>query len=121
MSIPFHQEFEELNLRFYVRRFSGQEWRRGVVFIKEIVPKAAVAAVARICYHENYVSLPMRHHLELGPDHAPAGAEYPWEVHQRWNHLKAKTSGEPRMPPTCLLEAYSPAHYSADARPKDAC
>src|ERR1700722_15876019 len=37
--IPFHTEFEEINLRFYVRRSVGSETRRGVVFIGEIVPK----------------------------------------------------------------------------------
>jgi len=119
MSIPFHQEFEELNLRFYVRRFSGQEWRRGVVFIKEIVPKAAVAAVARICYHENYVSLPMRHHLEMGPAHAPARAEYAWKFNQRWNHLKAKTSGESRMPVPGSLEEFITEHYWGYAAQKE--
>ena len=45
--VPFHQDFEEVNLRFYVRRFSGDDWRRGVVFVKEIVPKPAIAFIAR--------------------------------------------------------------------------
>src|SRR5262245_60741200 len=45
--------FEEVNLRFYVRRRAPEGWRRGVVFVKEIVPKAAVAAVARWVYNEN--------------------------------------------------------------------
>ena len=36
--IPLHRHFDEVNLRFYVGRRPGDEWRRGVVFIKEIVP-----------------------------------------------------------------------------------
>lgn len=52
--IPFHVDFEEVNLRFYVRRETGDEVRRGVVFIKEIVPRAAIASVARIVYGEPY-------------------------------------------------------------------
>lgn len=38
MGLPllFHRQFEEVNLRFYVRRFNRDEWRRGVVFIKEL-------------------------------------------------------------------------------------
>lgn len=52
--IPFHINFEEVNLRFYVVRKTGEEVRRGVVFVKEIVPKAAIAAVARTLYGEPY-------------------------------------------------------------------
>src|SRR5262249_56869663 len=58
--VPLHRNFEEVNLRFYVRRFSGEESRRGVVFLKEIVPRSAIAAIARVFYNENYVALPMR-------------------------------------------------------------
>src|SRR5260370_4824395 len=56
-SIPFHQRFEEVNLRFYVRRSA----RRGVVFIRELVPKCAVAAVARLVFQENYSRASMSH------------------------------------------------------------
>jgi uncharacterized protein len=58
LPIPFHRNFEEINLRFYVRRRADDGWRRGVVFIKEIVPRAAVALAARCLYNENYVALP---------------------------------------------------------------
>src|SRR6185503_21168451 len=59
LKFPFHSSFEEVNLRFYVRRKTDEGWRRGVVFIKEIVPRPAIAAVARLVYNENYVALPM--------------------------------------------------------------
>ncbi|MDH3674634.1 MAG: DUF2071 domain-containing protein, partial [Anaerolineae bacterium] len=59
--IPFHTNFEEVNLRFYVRRQSPEGYRRGVVFIKEIVPKIAIAKIARAIYNENYIAIPMRH------------------------------------------------------------
>src|SRR5271165_5937221 len=58
LPIPLHADFEEVNLRFYVRRKQGNEDRRGVVFVAEIVPKRAVAEVARLAYGENYISLP---------------------------------------------------------------
>ncbi len=64
-SIPFHRNFDEVNLRFYVRRRERGEVRRGVVFIKEIVPRWAIAYVARNVYNERYVALPMRHHIEF--------------------------------------------------------
>src|SRR5882762_2754874 len=50
VAVPWHSEFEEVNLRFYVHRSSGTERRRGVVFIKEIVPKPAIALTARLLY-----------------------------------------------------------------------
>ena len=58
VKIPFHSNFEEINLRFYVRFNSQGQWKRGVVFIKEIVPKKAIAFVARSIYNENYIALP---------------------------------------------------------------
>ena len=48
LPIPFHRNFEELNLRFYVRRRAEGGWRRGVVFIREVVPRRAIAIVARV-------------------------------------------------------------------------
>jgi uncharacterized protein YqjF (DUF2071 family) len=69
LGFPFHRHFEEVNLRFYVRRKVGNEWRRGVVFIQEIVPRRAIAWMARILYNENYIARPMSHRNEpAGPD-----------------------------------------------------
>src|ERR1051325_6931458 len=62
-SVPFHSEFEKINLRFYVHRTVGNEIRRGVVFIKEIVPKPAIVLTARLVYGENYVSLPTKNRV----------------------------------------------------------
>ncbi|MCB9261021.1 MAG: DUF2071 domain-containing protein [Flavobacteriales bacterium] len=58
IKIPFHVHFEEVNLRFYVKRFDNGIWKRGVVFIKEIVPKRALTFVANTVYNENYEILP---------------------------------------------------------------
>lgn len=59
--IPFHTSFEEVNLRFYVRYKDNDKWKRGVVFIKEIVPKRALTFVANTIYGENYETMPMSH------------------------------------------------------------
>ena len=64
LPIPLHRDFEEVNLRFYVRRKSADTWRRGVVFIRELVPRPAIALVARAFYGENYISVPMKHEIE---------------------------------------------------------
>lgn len=61
LKIPFHINFEEVNLRFYVKRYENGEWKRGVVFIKEIVPKSAITFVANTLYKENYETCKMSH------------------------------------------------------------
>jgi uncharacterized protein YqjF (DUF2071 family) len=68
--IPFHRTFEEVNLRFYVRRTVDGEVRRGVTFLRELVPRSAIALVARLTYNEPYRALPMRHRIDV----ATAGA-----------------------------------------------
>jgi uncharacterized protein YqjF (DUF2071 family) len=96
--IPFHRNFEEVNLRFYVRYKGPEGWRRGVAFIKEIVPRFAIAAVARGVYNENYVSLPMRHTLEREGDIFPTNGgtvEYGWRFQDQWHSMKAIASGPP--------------------------
>ncbi|WP_312992738.1 DUF2071 domain-containing protein [Chryseobacterium flavum] len=60
LAIPFHRNFEEVNLRFYVKRKENGLWKRGVVFIKEIVPKPALSFVANTIYKENYHAMPMK-------------------------------------------------------------
>ena len=82
LAVPFHADFDEVNLRFYVRRTAGTEDRRGVAFIAEIVPKWAVAKIARLAYGENYICLPMRHCVNM--DGAIKTAEYEWEFNGAW-------------------------------------
>ena len=91
-AVPFHQNFDEVNLRFYVRRRVGTTWRRGVVFVKEIVPRRAIAAVARYVYNERYIALPMRH--SLPPQPLQGGRfEFAWRVAAIWTGFAAETSG----------------------------
>ena len=52
IKFPFHTNFDEVNLRFYVRYNDNGEWKRGVVFIKEIVPKVMITFVANTLYNE---------------------------------------------------------------------
>ena len=61
IKVPFHVNFEEVNLRFYVRRKEGTQWKRGVVFIKELVPKPAITFVANTIYKEHYETVRMDH------------------------------------------------------------
>jgi uncharacterized protein len=121
LPIPFHQNFEEVNLRFYVRHKSGAEWRRGVVFIKEIVPRWAIATVARVVYNENYASMPMRHRLDLeaGTIQPDGLVEYGWRYQGEWNHLRAKTQGASQLLIAGSEEEFITEHYWGYAAQKD--
>ena len=85
-AIPFHRNFEEVNLRFYVRRKSSDGWKRGVVFIKEIVPRSMIALVARYVYNEPYIGLSMSHQIETRADGLHA-VQYNWRFDGRQNSL----------------------------------
>src|SRR4051812_37339218 len=61
VKVPFHINFEEVNLRFYVRYKEAEIWKRGVVFIQEIVPLPALTFVANTIYQEHYQTRPMKH------------------------------------------------------------
>lgn len=78
IAAPFHGGFEEVNLRFYVRRKTEGGFRRGVAFVKELVPRRLVAFVARRVYHENYVTVPMAHAIDSCADGAPSRVAYSW-------------------------------------------
>lgn len=92
-SIFGHKSFPEVNLRFYVRRFEDGEWKRGVVFIKEIVPKRMITLVANTLYGEKYQTLPMRHQWDVLENEQRI--EYEWKVNNKWNYLRVKTGLEP--------------------------
>jgi uncharacterized protein YqjF (DUF2071 family) len=117
--IPFHRNFEEVNLRFYVRRFTGEEWRRGVVFVKEIVASVAIATTARLAYNENYVVMEMGHRIEkLASDGRPS-ALYRWRFHEKWSHLQVIGDGEPYLPAAGSLEEFVTDHHWGYTRQRD--
>src|SRR5215471_20900421 len=89
LPIPFHRDFEEVNLRFYVRRRTNEGWRRAVVFIRELVPRAAIAMVARVLYGENYVAVPMSHRIAVvgEGDAAIRQVSYRWRFEGREHEI----------------------------------
>jgi uncharacterized protein YqjF (DUF2071 family) len=109
VAVPLHSDFDEVNLRFYVRRKESNESRRGVVFIAEIVPKQAVATMARLVYGENYICLPMKH--RICTDGPKKTVEYQWQVKNQWCHLTAQAMGAPELPREASLEQLITEHY----------
>lgn len=119
--IPFHRNFSEVNLRFYVRRRTGDNWRRGVVFIKEIVPLPAVTLVARKVYNENYITLAMQHRVNLpGSTQVDRGSvSYSWKWQERWMELCAETSGVAQPIGSGSEEEFITEHYWGYTRQRD--
>lgn len=109
IAIPFHTTFEEVNLRFYVRYKEGTEWRRGVVFLKEIVPKRAITFVANALYNENYRTHNMKHHWATTYDTLQVA--YQWQLGKEWNYIKAvaETNAVPIQEGT--VEEFITEHY----------
>ncbi len=88
-AIPCHANFEEVNLRFYVRYKDNGTWKRGVVFIKEIVPRPALTLVANRIYYENYQTMPMSHHWAL--EGKSLDVEYRWRK-KDWNSFRVNAN-----------------------------
>ena len=109
LPIPLHRDFEEVNLRFYVRRKSADTWRRGVVFIRELVPRRAIATVARVFYGENYVALPMKHQI----DHVDLklSVDYSWRRGSKWESLSMRAGGEPQSIPAGSHAEFITEHH----------
>lgn len=106
--IPFHSDFEEVNLRFYVRYNDHGEWKRGVVFIKEIVPKPALTFVANTIYGEHYETMPMRHSWKIDSD--TLSVEYQWKKKQ-WNSIVVQTGTQPNAIVEGSEEEFITEHY----------
>ena len=90
IKIPFHVNFEEVNLRFYVKRRDGAGWKRGVVFISEIVPKPAITVIANTLYKEHYICRSMKHTVQHSANTLQVA--YYWKNKSKWNTIKVTAS-----------------------------
>ncbi|MGA3129375.1 MAG: DUF2071 domain-containing protein [Terracidiphilus sp.] len=114
-AIPFHRSFEEVNLRFYVRRSE----KRGVVFIRELVPKIAIAATARLFYGEKYSCVPMAHRIYFQPEKDAVEAEYSWGAGPQRCAMRIETVGNNLLPADGSLGQFITEHYWGYAAQKD--
>jgi uncharacterized protein YqjF (DUF2071 family) len=111
--VPFWGSFPEVNLRFYVRRDTSDGERRGVVFIKEIVPYYPVAAIARGLYNENYHSAPMAHRTAAGE------AEYQWHWEGRENRIAVFAGSLATLPDDESLDTFIIEHHWGYSRSRN--
>lgn len=88
IGFPFHTDFEEVNLRFYVRYNDAGTWKRGVVFVKEIVPKLLLTFVANTLYNEHYQTMKMEHTWDVYD--SSVDVQYRWKSRLGWNHIRVQ-------------------------------
>jgi uncharacterized protein YqjF (DUF2071 family) len=121
VAVPFHRNFEEVNLRFYVRRdVPGADARRGVVFVRELVPRAAIASLARLAYNEPYRAVPMRSVVPAGgPVDVPGRLTYEWRTGAGWQSLAATASGAPAVSEPESEDAFITEHHWGYTRQRD--
>lgn len=106
---PFHQRFEEFNLRFYVIHKTGGETRRGVVFLKEFVPNHGFSIMANTLAREKYRKYPMRHSVETSV--GQVSAAYEFQVKGHWNSLSATAEAREQRIIPGSLEDFIAEHY----------
>jgi uncharacterized protein YqjF (DUF2071 family) len=125
LGLPWHRRFEEVNLRYYVRREVAGAMRRGVVFVREIAPRPLVAATARWLYNESYVTRWMRHDLQLSGSALAGGdrIQYEWRTgcgpRRRWNRMAARAAANPQLPEPGSLSEFIAEHYWAYVHTRD--
>ncbi len=107
--IPFLGTFEEINLRFYVKRVEGESIKRGVVFVNETVPYKSVAWLANKLYKEHYITIPTKSSIVSGD--SLKSVKYEWKICNRWNHigLNAQRENEEMLPDS--VEEFIYEHY----------
>ncbi|MGH7530381.1 MAG: YqjF family protein [Gemmatimonadales bacterium] len=115
--VPFHQDFEEVNLRFYVRRVVAEEVRSAVVFIREVVPRQLVGGMARLLYREPYVVVPMASEVTGAPPGPPL-VRYAWHLDGRWQSVGGRADGAGAPPaPRTHEEFIAIRHWGYNGKP----
>jgi uncharacterized protein len=145
--IPGHTRFDEINLRYYVKRAVGNDTRRGVVFVREIVPRRAVTLIANRLYYENYITRPMRSATMMAGSELSLGdtLEYAWSTKRtplpfregpgeglssptpaptraatyHWNRLAARIAAPLEIPQPASLHEFIVEHYWGYSRGRD--
>src|SRR5680860_106052 len=106
---PYHQLFEEFNLRFYVVHQDNAETKRGVVFLREFVPNSGIALVANTFAREKYRKYAMKHRQER--INGKVTSSYSFEVKDNWNTLSATAEDLEREIIPGSLEDFTAEHY----------
>ncbi len=118
--VPFHRDFDEVNLRFYVRRpMPDGSARRGVVFVRELVPRAAIAYTARLFYNEPYTAVPMHSRVPSTLIASPGRLLYGWFAHAQHQQVSVTAVGEPQPLVPGSESEFIAEHYWGYTRQRD--
>jgi hypothetical protein len=98
-----------VNLRFYVRYNDNGTWKRGTVFIKEIVPKPAISFIANTVYHEKYDTKRMRH--VTAETESEINLSYQWKHKNKWNRIEASVEKQAQAMVSGSEEEFIAEHY----------
>jgi hypothetical protein len=107
--IPFFGTFEEINLRFYVKRVEGDSIKRGVVFINETVPHKIVAWLANKLYKEHYIAIPTKNAIEIKS--LSKNIRYDWKINKEWNHIAVDVANVKEQMLSGSIEEFIFEHY----------
>src|SRR2546425_3481080 len=119
-AIAWEREFVEVTRLFCFRRdVPGGETRQGVVFVRELVSRLAVALLARLAYNEPYRAVRMRSATPRGASDAPGRLAYEWRIGGAWEGLAATAVGAPTAPEPGSQEAFIPQHHWGETRQRD--
>jgi len=118
--VPFHRDFDEVNLRFYVKRpMPDGSARRGVVFVRELVPRAAIAYTARLFYNEPYTAVPMHSRVPSTLLSSPGRLLYGWLAHAQHQQVSVTAVGEPQPLVPGSESEFIAEHYWGYTRQRD--
>ena len=106
LRIPFHVNFPEINLRFYVK----DENRNGVVFISEFVDKYFVPFVANSVYNENYKRIRMKKVMKILDGDDVIHLNYNMNMKGREFNLNMKAKQESFIPGENTIEHFIKEH-----------
>ncbi len=107
--IPFYGSFDEVNLRFYVKRKDGDEIKRGVVFISEVVPYQIVAVMANKLYKEHYSVAKMTSSIVVVD--GVKKIDYHWQPNQETFVIHTSFDNESQPIVADSLEEFIYEHY----------
>jgi uncharacterized protein YqjF (DUF2071 family) len=132
IKVPFYRRFHQLNVRFYVRRMLREGYRRGVVFMRELVPYRTMVLSSRLLYNQKHEFASIRLNAETGgtgsnrqhscglSDELPAAVEYRWRQSSRWNRLRVEATASPEIPNAGSLEEFITRRHWGYARARGA-
>ena len=109
MPIPWLGTFEEINLRFYVKRKEGNIIKRGVVFINETIPYQLVAWMANKLYKEHYTVVPTKHTFHKTEQNQQL--KFEWLLNKKWNSILVETETQSKAMAPNSFEEFIYEHY----------